>query len=243
MLAQVGLPTLPLGRVADMLRNLPPPTTSHAMATAHQTWRRLEQAGADPRYLLPQMRANAGVDVRDRSYRFKTYAQCFRGDEAVLWLASHLGVSRAQAVDVGELLRLHGAFDHVTQDHAFLDEAKFYRFTDESPNVDAIDLDLVAQEGRQGGFDVRDRVWHGQAYPAVFLGSEAHQWLKRFYGLGDAGALQLGQRLLEAHLFRHVVDEHPFAAKPLFYRLTSDRLRGNPAPVPSAIPAIPRSAS
>lgn len=242
MLAQAGLPALPAERVVDMLRSVPPPPANPALEAAQQTWRRLEQSGVDGRALVRQMRASGGVEVRDRAYRFKTYPQCFRGDEATQWLASHLGISREQAVDVGELLRLQGALVHVVQDHGFLDEGKFYRFTGDVPDVDAIDLDLVAQECRLGGFDVRDRTWHGQDYPAVFVGAEAHQWLMRFYGLGSASAQQLGQRLLETHLFRHVVDAHPFSAKALFYRFTTDRPAAHTVSFPSAIPALSRSA-
>jgi hypothetical protein len=241
MLAQAGLPALPAERVVDMLRTVPSPANP-VLESAHRTWRSLEQSGVDVRVLVRQMRASGGVEVRDRLYRFKTYPQCFRGDEATQWLASHLGISRAQAVDVGELLRLQGALAHVVQDHGFLDEGKFYRFIDDAPDVDAVDLDLVAHECRMGGFDVRDRIWHGRAYPKVFIGAEAHGWLMRFYGLRSESAQQLGQRLLETHLFRHVVDEHPFSPKDLFYRFTTDRPAAHPALVPSAIPAYSRSA-
>ena len=246
MLAFWGLPVLDLDRAQDMLRSLAPHgrlDTDRGTAGIDAIWRHLEQSGIDPRAVARSMQARGGVDIADRVYRFKTYAQCFRGDEATRWLASSLGLSRAQAVDAGELLRRLGTFDHVTLDHGFVDEGKFYRFNGERPELDAIDLDLVAEECRQGGFDVRDRLWRAQAYPSVFLGSEAHAWLMRFYGLSAAAAQALGQQLLDAHLFRHVVDEHGFAAKPLFYRFTSDRRRAHPSPVPSADPASPRSVS
>lgn len=244
MLAAWGLPVLDLDRAQDMLRSLAPRgglDTDRGTAGIDAIWRHLEQSGIDPRAVARSMQARGGVDIADRVYRFKTYPQCFRGDEATRWLASNLGLSRAQAVDVGELLRRLGAFDHVTLDHGFLDEGKFYRFNGERPEIDAIDLDLVAKECRQGGFDVRDRLWRAQAYPSVFLGSEAHAWLMRFYGLGAAAAQALGQHLLDTHLFRHVVDEHGFAAKQLFYQFTSDRERAHPNPDPSAELASPRS--
>jgi hypothetical protein len=244
LLAACGLPALDLERAIDLLRSLVPDGglgDRSDLAALHAIWRHLEQSGVEPRALARSLQATGGVDVADRTYRFKRYPQCFRGDEATRWLASQLGISRAQAVDVGELLRRLGVFEHVVLDHGFLDEGKFYRFTGEHPELDAIDLDLVAKECRQGGFDVRDRLWRAQAYPAVFLGSEAHPWLMRFYGLGAAAAQALGQQLLETHLFRHVVDEHGFAAKPLFYRFTADRVRARPFPDPSAELAFPRS--
>ncbi|MCZ8165659.1 hypothetical protein [Silanimonas sp.] len=248
LLTACGLQVLDVERAQDMLRTLAPAefradarVDARGSAAVHAIWRHLEQSGIEPRSLARHMQSRGGVDIADRTYRLKTYPQCFRGDEAVAWLAAQLGVSRAQAVDVGELLRRHGAFEHVALDHGFLDEGKFYRFTAEHPELDAIELDLVAKECRNGGFDVRDRLWRAQAYPAVFLGSEAHAWLMRFYGLSAAGAQALGQQLLDTHLFRHVVDEHGFAAKPLFYRFTSDRHHANPIPTPSAEPAFSRS--
>lgn len=244
MLAAWGLPVLDLDRAQEMLRSLAPHgglDTDRGTAGIDAIWRHLEQSGIDPRAVARSMQARGGVDIADRVYRFKTYPQCFRGDEATRWLVAQLGLSRAQAVDVGELLRRLGAFDHVTLDHAFLDEGKFYRFNGERPELDAIDIDLVAKECRQGGFDVRDRLWRAQAYLSVFLGSEAHSWLMRFYGLSAAAAQALGQQMLDTHLFRHVVDEHGFAAKPLFYRFASDRQRAHLNPDPSAELAFPRS--
>jgi hypothetical protein len=76
----------------------------------------------------------AGVQVKDRMYHFKTYPQCFIGSEAVDYLVTHGDCStRAEAVLLGQsLMEILHLFEHVTRDHEFADEYLFYRFIDVS---------------------------------------------------------------------------------------------------------------
>ena len=69
------------------------------------------------------------LDVKDRTYRLKTYPACFVGSEAVDYMVeNHLATSRHDAVKIGrELLEL-GHFDHVLREHDFKDEFLFYHF-------------------------------------------------------------------------------------------------------------------
>jgi pyruvate/2-oxoglutarate dehydrogenase complex dihydrolipoamide dehydrogenase (E3) component len=70
------------------------------------------------------------VNIADRTYRFKTYKQCFIGTEAVDYLiSSGVATTRADAVRIGQLLMNdYYLFEHVTRDHPFRDEKLFYRF-------------------------------------------------------------------------------------------------------------------
>lgn len=76
----------------------------------------------------------ANVDIKDRKYRLKTFKQCFIGTEAVDYLleTGH-AQSRDDAVQLGRSLahEFH-LFEHVTRDHEFVDDYKFYKFTDPS---------------------------------------------------------------------------------------------------------------
>jgi pyruvate/2-oxoglutarate dehydrogenase complex dihydrolipoamide dehydrogenase (E3) component len=72
---------------------------------------------------------SCACEVKDRRYHLMTYPQCFVGSEAVDAMLKHgLAGSREDGVVLGnELLKL-GLLSHVTADHAFKDEALFYRF-------------------------------------------------------------------------------------------------------------------
>jgi len=53
------------------------------------------------------------LDIRDRRYRWSSYAKCFIGSEAVDWLVSSQGCSRAAAVDQMKLLVKRRVCHHV----------------------------------------------------------------------------------------------------------------------------------
>lgn len=70
------------------------------------------------------------VVVKDRTYHFTTYKQCFVGSEAVDFLVSSgMAETREDAVQLGKALSAEfHLFEHVTHDHDFKDEPLFYRF-------------------------------------------------------------------------------------------------------------------
>lgn len=72
----------------------------------------------------------AGVELKDRKYRLKTFKQCFVGSEAVDFLVSSGSAqTRQDAVRIGQALAAEcHLFEHVTRDHEFKDEHLFYRF-------------------------------------------------------------------------------------------------------------------
>lgn len=72
------------------------------------------------------------IEVKDRTYRFKTYSQCFVGSDAVQYLLSkNYAENVDDAISVGEGLLQLGIFHHVTKDHGFKNEELFYRFAED----------------------------------------------------------------------------------------------------------------
>lgn len=96
--------------------------------------------------------------------------------------------------------------------------------------LDTTDLDALAAQLR-AVVDVRDRQFGLPArhYPRCFVGSEA---VAAMIGGGmaadTADAVRLGNLLLEAGVFRHVLGEHPFRDEYLFYRFARDGGHGEP---------------
>lgn len=83
---------------------------------------------ADLAAVADRMRGKDGVDVRDRRHRLTVFARCFIGCEAVDWLVESEGLSRAEAVALGQRLLERGLFRHVRDEHDFRDGHFFYRF-------------------------------------------------------------------------------------------------------------------
>lgn len=71
----------------------------------------------------------AGVDVKDRYHRLKSYKSCFVGSEAVSWLIEHKHAdTREEAVALGLQLFDAGIFYHVKGEQRFVDDYIFYQF-------------------------------------------------------------------------------------------------------------------
>jgi potassium efflux system protein len=78
--------------------------------------------------LVTRMRGADGLTVADRRHLFTVYPACFVGREAVDWMTRALGLSRQEAVEVGQLLVDRGVVHHVLDEHGFIDANLFYRF-------------------------------------------------------------------------------------------------------------------
>ncbi|CAD7699824.1 unnamed protein product [Ostreobium quekettii] len=78
-------------------------------------------------HITEQMIQN--VEVKDRTYKMKKYAKCFKGMDAVRFLVSR-GYARNDddGVKLGNCLMEMGMFSHVTRDHPLKNEDLFYRF-------------------------------------------------------------------------------------------------------------------
>lgn len=78
--------------------------------------------------VVAQMRNIGGVKIKNRTYRFKVYPDCFLGTEAVRLFMHQLQLSHEDALRLGQRLIDEKWFHHVSDDHGFKDEELFYRF-------------------------------------------------------------------------------------------------------------------
>ncbi|KAL0488584.1 vacuolar membrane-associated protein IML1 [Acrasis kona] len=69
-----------------------------------------------------------GVEVKDRSYHFKKYPQCFIAKDFVTWISNRLSIDRIIALRVGIFLQQKNYIEHVVRDHVLKDEHLFFRF-------------------------------------------------------------------------------------------------------------------
>jgi hypothetical protein len=170
------------------------------------------------------------LDIRDRTYRLKTYPQCFVASEAVHGIAQAFGCSPAQAVAIGRDLGALGLLEHVTHDHAFGDADLYFRLC-VSDTVDRLPLGEIDAELRSPrGVAVADRSYLGRSYPQCWLGSEAVDWVSARYRLGRHDAWMVLQRLSQFGLLEHVVQEHDIKDRAYFYRFIAPAIVGTAKP-------------
>jgi potassium efflux system protein len=85
--------------------------------------------------LIVRMRGPNGVAIADRRHLLTVYPKCFIGREAVDWMTRAFGLSRPEAVELGQLLVDRDVVHHVLDEHGFMDGNLFYRFRgDETPS-------------------------------------------------------------------------------------------------------------
>ena len=71
--------------------------------------------------------------------------------------------------------------------------------------------------------DVKDRKWRQKVYPKSFIGTTAVQWMMAAFAMTKEEAVKLGVELQKAGYFDHVVKEHEFKDKFLYYRFKEDQ--------------------
>jgi pyruvate/2-oxoglutarate dehydrogenase complex dihydrolipoamide dehydrogenase (E3) component len=84
-------------------------------------------------------------------------------------------------------------------------------------------------------FDIQDRTYGfpSKIYPKCFVGREAvAQLVKEGIALDAEDAVRIGNMLLDAGVFHHVLDEHAFKNEKLFYRFIADEDHGSVARKP-----------
>ncbi|MBF2099233.1 MAG: hypothetical protein IGQ88_12790 [Gloeomargaritaceae cyanobacterium C42_A2020_066] len=79
--------------------------------------------------LVAQLRSPGGLTVSDRWYQFRRYERCFTAAELVEWLMRTQGITKRQALDLGQALVDQRAIRHVGEDIPFLEGNTFYTFT------------------------------------------------------------------------------------------------------------------
>lgn len=176
--------------------------------------------------LIDEMRGLAGIDVRDRRHRLRSYPQCFVSADAVTWIATRLSVSRAVAVRIGERLTALGRIEHVVSEHDFADAYLFFRFVVsvydvEKPPLDVLpDLEAVARRLRAlDGIAVGARRRHLLWYDASFSGRALSEWLRQQFALTETGASAVATALMLRGDVIHIFDDRPFTPTGELFRL------------------------
>ncbi len=105
---------------------------------------------------------------------------------------------------------------------------------DQEASFDNTDLEeLTARVKRV--LDIRDRKYGfpSKTYPKCFVGSEAvTQLVQEGIASDEDDAVRIGNMMLNAGMFHHVLDAHPFKNEELFYRFVSDEDHGTVARKP-----------
>jgi hypothetical protein len=78
--------------------------------------------------LVNKIRGENGLEIKDRVYRFKTYPNCFIGNEFIQFLTNSSEITKYQAIKLGQSLIDNKIIHHVTDEHDFNDDYLFYRF-------------------------------------------------------------------------------------------------------------------
>jgi small-conductance mechanosensitive channel len=77
-----------------------------------------------------ELAASREVAIRDRRHLLRTYTRSFVGREAVDWLTARYGLTRSEAVALGERWVELGLVRHVLDEHGFRDGHLYYRLQD-----------------------------------------------------------------------------------------------------------------
>ena len=181
-----------------------------------------ESANFDLAALAQRMSAGGkgGLDIREHSYHLSVYPECFIASDAVTWLARELDVPRELAVAKAQALQAAGLIYHVVREQVFSDGNLYFRIAQLPARWDIESFYALIR--RPSGFRVADRPYLGGVYSNCFVGSEAVAWMID-HGFTMNEAMSVGQRLMDASLIHHVVNEHSFKSKELYYRFYRTR--------------------
>ena len=105
---------------------------------------------------------------------------------------------------------------------------------DKEASFDITDLEELAARVKRV-LDIRDRKYGfpSKTYPKCFVGSEAvAQLVEEGIANDEDDAVRIGNMMLNAGVFHHVLDAHPFKNEELFYRFVSDEDHGTVARKP-----------
>jgi hypothetical protein len=159
-----------------------------------------------------------GLSIADRSYRLKTYRQCFLGSDATIWLSKHYKLSEPQALALGNALQGLGLIYHVAHEQPFSNEEFFYRLAT-SKLVDALPMQQVLHALTIGkGVDVSDRNHLGKTYRQCFIGADAVEHMVNKWSIDRLDAWVALHRFEQLGLLEHVTQEHGFEDGNFFYQ-------------------------
>jgi len=101
-------------------------------------------------------------------------------------------------------------------------------------SFDNTDLEALAERVKRI-LEIRDRKYGfpSKTYPKCFVGSEAvAQLVEDGIASDEEDAVHIGNMMLNAGVFHHVLDAHPFKNEDLFYRFVLDEDHGSVARKP-----------
>jgi hypothetical protein len=159
------------------------------------------------------------LDIRDRSYRLKTYPACFVAAQAVQWLVKQFKLSPYEAVEVGRALQALGLLYHVAHQRDFADGNLFFRLRAPAqlPGVNIIHALLTLRER----LEVVDRTYRRKTYAGCWVGKDAVDALCAKLSVTRHESQLILHRLMQFGYFEHVVREYGFIDGNYFYRFTN----------------------
>jgi EAL domain-containing protein (putative c-di-GMP-specific phosphodiesterase class I) len=168
------------------------------------------------------LRTPGGLDIRDRMFRLRTYANCFVGREAVDWLVQNQRVSRAEAVRMGQHLSALGLLSHVVDEHDFEDAELFYRLATPrdaglalGPSAVGLSAQMRSAQGVPIGQHTRGLLRHGDCA----TGKTVVTWIAASLRVSRDTATRLALQLMREGAIRHVYDDKPFTDSRDLYRI------------------------
>jgi hypothetical protein len=112
--------------------SLPAEHLAHDAELAHDRDRGPDEwSDAEVAAAAKQLVASGEISIRDRRHLLRVHRQAFVGREAVDWLVAEFGLTRAEAVELGERWIELGLARHVLDEHGFRDGQLFYRFVED----------------------------------------------------------------------------------------------------------------
>jgi pyruvate/2-oxoglutarate dehydrogenase complex dihydrolipoamide dehydrogenase (E3) component len=123
----------------------------------------------------------------------------------------------------------------ITAEHQQEDKMTKQKHMDIEASSDNTDLEELTERVKRV-LDIRDRKFGfpAKTYPKCFVGSEAvAQLVEQGIASDDEDAVCIGNMMLNAGVFHHVLDAHPFKNDNLFYRFLSDEDHGRVARKPN----------
>jgi hypothetical protein len=158
-------------------------------------------AGWSPSRLIEEIVRRARADttlVHDRRYHLRSFPSCFVGSEFVDFILAQKFEdvqTREEAIVLAEMAFELDLFEHVAQDHSFVDEGLFYRFVEprgssgvaisvHRPDGSQVDARVVLPPAAErlyrdakASVAITDRTYKGKVYRHTFIASELVDFL------------------------------------------------------------------
>lgn len=171
------------------------------------------------------------LEIKDRTWRLRTFNQCFLGSDMHGWLMRNLLISGKEAKHLGEVMMENSIFEHVTRGHGFKNKKLFYRFCDRRVMVEDGELtelrSILAQCLEH--VEVRNRQYKGVVYWRCFIASELVSHLVEGHpdlAPSREAAVTLVNRMRAGGLVEHVrylkAHKVPFRDGYFFFRVSKD---------------------